>query len=252
MIIGTKDFFDKIRSKHLPNVVEKNSWTAFTGKKHWPGKSSGKGCGILKCDLDVIRRSRRIPKSLEDDRDLLVYLVWKTCMLSNQETGRLFGMTYSVISHILSSFRTRIKKAPELQAKYEPIFTMQDVTPSTPDMLQKGTVHLDDPLWKYLPSSINAPVSEGKPISLEHVATHTSGLPRMSDNFKPADPLNAYADYAVEKTYVFLNGHKLKRPSGGIRIFQFRHRASESCAGVSHRYPIRASVDTICKPLWMW
>ena len=32
---------------------------------------------------------------MKGDRDLLVYLVWKTCTLSNEEIGRLFGMTYS-------------------------------------------------------------------------------------------------------------------------------------------------------------
>jgi len=40
---------------------------------------------------------------MKNDRDLLVYLVWKICRLPNEENGRLFGMTYSAISHILSS-----------------------------------------------------------------------------------------------------------------------------------------------------
>jgi len=67
---------------------------------------------------------------MKGDLDLLVYLVWKTCMLPNAEIGRLFGMRYSAISHILSSMRTRIKEEPDLQAKYDLIlFTVQDVTP---------------------------------------------------------------------------------------------------------------------------
>ena len=55
------------------------------------GASGAKAAGILNCDLDDIRRSRRIPKSIKDDHDLLVYLVWKRCLLPNEETGRLFG-----------------------------------------------------------------------------------------------------------------------------------------------------------------
>jgi hypothetical protein len=35
-----------------------------------------------------------------DDRDLLVFSVWKTAILTNEKIGRLFGMTYFSISHI--------------------------------------------------------------------------------------------------------------------------------------------------------
>jgi hypothetical protein len=55
---------------------------------------------------------------------LLVYLVWKTCMLPNEETGRLFGMTYSAISHILSAMRTRINEEPDLRTKYHYIYSL--------------------------------------------------------------------------------------------------------------------------------
>jgi hypothetical protein len=47
---------------------------------------------------------------MKGDRDLLVYLVWKTCMLPNEEIGRLFSMSYSAISHILSSMRKEVNK----------------------------------------------------------------------------------------------------------------------------------------------
>ena len=55
-------------------------------------------------------------------------------------------------------------------------------------LIQSGEVNPGDPLQKYLPASVKMPVVGGKPITLEHMATHTSGLPRMPDNFKPANP----------------------------------------------------------------
>ncbi len=47
---------------------------------------------------------------IEYEGGLLVYLVWKICILANKETRRLFGMTYSATSHLLSSIRTRTQK----------------------------------------------------------------------------------------------------------------------------------------------
>jgi CubicO group peptidase (beta-lactamase class C family) len=82
------------------------------------------------------------------------------------------------------------------------------------DAVRTGRVKLDDPVQKYLPKSVTMPVADGKPITLEHLATHTSGLPRLPDNMKPRDPLNPYADYTTKQMYEFLNGHKLRRPPG--------------------------------------
>lgn len=82
------------------------------------------------------------------------------------------------------------------------------------DMVQQGRMKLDDPVQKYLPASVRVPVAGGMPITLEHLATHTSGLPRLPDNFAPADASNPYADYTVAQVYAFLSGHKLRRPPG--------------------------------------
>ncbi len=73
---------------------------------------------------DIFHHSRRIPKLMKEDRDLLVYLVWKICILSNEETGRLFDMTYSAINHILSSMRTKMQKDSDLRVKYNNLYSL--------------------------------------------------------------------------------------------------------------------------------
>jgi REP element-mobilizing transposase RayT len=125
MIIGTKDFVDKIRSKYLPDNFHKEiPHHRALGKSIDPERLLHKAARIANCDIDFIRHSRRIPKSMKEDRDLLVYLVWKTCMLTNEETGRLFGMTYSAISHILSSMRTRLQEDSNLMDKFNHIYSL--------------------------------------------------------------------------------------------------------------------------------
>ena len=44
------------------------------------------------------------------------------------------------------------------------------------DMVDRGLVNLDDPIEKYLPTNVKVPIYNGQKITLENLATHTSGL----------------------------------------------------------------------------
>ncbi len=46
-------------------------------------------------------------------------------------------------------------------------------------MASVGTAALDEPLADLLPAGTAVPSRDGRPISLQHLATHTSGLPRL-------------------------------------------------------------------------
>src|SRR6185503_2834459 len=77
------------------------------------------------------------------------------------------------------------------------------------DMVAKGEVKLDDPVSKYLPSSVHMPARNGRQITLLDLATQSSGLPRMPTNFKPKDPTNPYADYSEQDALDFLSSYEL-------------------------------------------
>jgi serine-type D-Ala-D-Ala carboxypeptidase/endopeptidase len=88
------------------------------------------------------------------------------------------------------------------------------------DMVERCEVRLNDPIAMYLPASVRAPTRNGKEITLLHLATHTSGLPRDPDNLEPfwwkvcvfcADDTRIVASYSMEKMYAFLSGHTLQR-----------------------------------------
>ncbi|HEY2402488.1 MAG TPA: serine hydrolase [Steroidobacteraceae bacterium] len=82
------------------------------------------------------------------------------------------------------------------------------------DMAQRGELKLDDPIQKYLPPTAKIPERGGKQITLIDLATHTSGLPRMPENFRPKDPTRPYADYTVDALYSFLSSYELRRDVG--------------------------------------
>jgi len=81
------------------------------------------------------------------------------------------------------------------------------------DMAARGEMRLDDPVANYLPRAVRMPV-RGRPITLLDLATQSSGLPRMPDNFSPRDSSNPYADYSVQQLYEFLTRYRLPRDPG--------------------------------------
>jgi CubicO group peptidase (beta-lactamase class C family) len=87
------------------------------------------------------------------------------------------------------------------------------------DMAQRGELSLDDPIRKYLPPAVKIPERGGKQITLIDLATHTSALPRMPENFRPKDPSRPYADYTVDALYSFLSSYELRRDIGTKYVY---------------------------------
>ena len=79
------------------------------------------------------------------------------------------------------------------------------------DMVKQGLVNLTDPIEEYLPSSVKVPEFNGQKITLEHLATHTSGLPEFPPNFLSKDG-NINPNYNVTQLYQALSDTKLARP----------------------------------------
>jgi CubicO group peptidase (beta-lactamase class C family) len=85
-------------------------------------------------------------------------------------------------------------------------------------MVAEGKVRLDEPVRELLPAgTVMKPA--GDEITLLDLATHHSGLPRMPDNFHPADQDNPYADYGPEQLYAYLKGHGVAKPQDATFVY---------------------------------
>ncbi|HEU5174029.1 MAG TPA: serine hydrolase [Gemmatimonadaceae bacterium] len=84
------------------------------------------------------------------------------------------------------------------------------------DAVTRGEVRLDQPVAELLPSTVKLPTHPSGPITLEHLATHRSGLPRLPGNMMPADGNDPYADYDTTRLHAFLASHTLTRAPGAI------------------------------------
>jgi len=87
------------------------------------------------------------------------------------------------------------------------------------DMVERGDLRLDDPISKFLPRSVKAPSFEGKEITLRHLSSQTSALPRLPGNMSPKDQSNPYADYSVDQMYSFLSTCTLTRAPGSQYLY---------------------------------
>jgi len=122
------------------------------------------------------------------------------------------------------------------------------------DMVDRGEMKLDDPVQKYLPASVRMPTYKGKPITLLHLATHTSGLPRVAGNIvSPRSWRNPEAGYTVEQLYDFLSHYRLRREPGARTEY-----SNLGIALLGYVIALKAGkdydtlvVERICRPLGM-
>jgi CubicO group peptidase (beta-lactamase class C family) len=105
------------------------------------------------------------------------------------------------------------------------------------DMIERGEMNLDDSVQKYLPNSVRIPTYEGKDITLLHLATHTSGLPRDSSG----------------DVYPFLSHCNLRWAPGTRREY-----SNLGVGLLGHLIALKAGkdyetlvIERICKPLGM-
>lgn len=119
LIVGSKQFAEKIRNKYLPSrldaaMPQQSRLAATVDLQNFLVKAEKK----LKCDLNDFVQAGRLSGAEKDKRDILLYFIWQAGQLGNEQIGNLFGISYSAVSHIVSSFKVRLKKEQKLQAKF--------------------------------------------------------------------------------------------------------------------------------------
>ena len=85
-------------------------------------------------------------------------------------------------------------------------------------MALQGKVPLDQPVRELLPAGTVAK-PPGDEIRLVDLSTQHSGLPRMPDNFNPADIANPYADYGTADLYAFMSKHGVAKPANAPFLY---------------------------------
>lgn len=114
----------------------------------------------------------------------------------------------------------------------------------------KESVKLDDLIINFLPDSVAANQTL-KDITFRNLATHTSGLPRMPNNFVPVEELDPYKDYSRNDLFYFLKNYQLKNKADSVYAYS---NLGYGIIGELLAYRKKTSYnemvrDMICKPL---
>lgn len=136
--------------------------------------------------------------------------------MEHNGVGVVVGVIDSSGRRIVTYGRSGASNKRPLDAKT--VFQIGSVTKSftsllLADMVVRGEVNPDDPAASYLPPGVEMP-RKGRPITLQDLATHMSGLPHMPSNFELAADPNPYAAYTVDQLHAFLSGYALEYEPG--------------------------------------
>ncbi|MGD9180025.1 MAG: transposase [Desulfobacterales bacterium] len=124
LFLGSKSFVEQIRREFLPAEPEPAIAQQAQLAKHYdPIRILHKAERILKCDVKHFLKAGRVSGAEKETRDLMIFLIWNAGVLTNDQIGRLFGVSFSAVSHAVKSLKARMQEDPKLQAKFEQLYS---------------------------------------------------------------------------------------------------------------------------------
>ncbi len=174
------------------------------------------------------------------------------------EDAGIVGLVVGTLAH--GEARTqgfgRLAADVEATPDGETLFEIGSITKTFTGLLlalavERGEVQLDTEIAELLPEPDVAPAFGDAPIRLEHLVTHTSGLPRMPPDFRPKDPRNPFDDYEAADLYASLSRTELAQ-APGARYAYSNYGAGllghllERAGGASYEELV---LKRICEPL---
>jgi len=87
------------------------------------------------------------------------------------------------------------------------------------DAVLSERVRLDQRIQELLPNSVKLDSQVKQPITLQHLSTHVSGLPRLPTNLRMDNPANPYVSYTADDMFRFLSEFKPTHQPGERMLY---------------------------------
>jgi hypothetical protein len=69
-------------------------------------------------------RAKRLSGAEKENRDMLLYNIWKTGHLKNVQIDNLFGLSYSGVNHAVKSAKLKLSNSRQLQMKFNQLYSL--------------------------------------------------------------------------------------------------------------------------------
>jgi putative transposase len=118
VILGSAGFVEKIRNlrggatPHMEIPQQKK----VLGSIDLMGVAK-RALALLGREMGGYAPGHRIRGEIKEDRDLVLYALWAMGVFRNEEIGRVFGLSYSAVSHIVRNMKELINKDPRVGSK---------------------------------------------------------------------------------------------------------------------------------------
>jgi chromosomal replication initiation ATPase DnaA len=122
MILGTEDFVDRIRKQFLPGDLQ----DALPQQKklakdiHFD-EMVKEVASILQIDMALFGQAKRLYGTNKHKRDLMIYFLWNQGLKTNDQIGRLFGISGSAVSHSVKNLGKKMKQYPDVKKQLDRI-----------------------------------------------------------------------------------------------------------------------------------
>lgn len=121
MLLGSERFVEEVRSLRVgasphKEVPQQRKVLASMDPEGFIRRSSV----LLGRKREEYNTGQRIHGEVKEDRDVLIYALWKTGFYRNKEIGQLFSISYSAVSHVIANMK-RKENDPLVQSKLSKI-----------------------------------------------------------------------------------------------------------------------------------
>ncbi|MHC4106249.1 MAG: transposase [Planctomycetota bacterium] len=110
---------------HLLVRIRRANLKKVTAAKTFdPEKYLRKAEQIFGCSAEHFVHAKRLSGAEKENRDMLLYGIWKTGQLKNKQIGNLFGLSYSGISHAVKSTKLKLSNSRQFQLKFNQFYSL--------------------------------------------------------------------------------------------------------------------------------
>jgi hypothetical protein len=120
LFLGSKRFVARLRKRYLPQRDDKE----IAGHRQSagsldPGEIADRAARLLGCNIAEFKNLGQAFGVQKAKRDLIIYFIWQSGLLTNEKIGAMFDLTYSAVSHSVRAVKAGLAADDKFRECFE-------------------------------------------------------------------------------------------------------------------------------------